>query len=71
MPTFDRVRKTSTGERFKPSLAAIKASSRADLESNADVRKIMHLKLSRGSFGGNKNNNNDDFVSKFKYLFYQ
>ncbi|KFB53189.1 AGAP003206-PA-like protein [Anopheles sinensis] len=49
VPTFDRVRKHSTGERFKPSLAAIKASSRGDVGSNGDVRKSMHLRLSRGS----------------------
>lgn len=36
MPSFDRVRKTSTSERFKPSLAAIKAGSRADMQN--DVR---------------------------------
>ncbi|XP_050087742.1 uncharacterized protein LOC126572455 isoform X2 [Anopheles aquasalis] len=36
VPTFDRVRKHSTGERFKPSLAAIKASSRGDVGSNGD-----------------------------------
>lgn len=33
VPTFDRVRKTSTSERFKPSLAAIKASSRGEIGS--------------------------------------
>lgn len=38
VPTFDRVRKTSTSERFKPSLAAIKASSRNEV-GNGDVRK--------------------------------
>ncbi|XP_035796024.1 uncharacterized protein LOC118468863 isoform X2 [Anopheles albimanus] len=36
VPTFDRVRKHSTGERFKPSLAAIKANSRGDVGSNGD-----------------------------------
>lgn len=36
MPSFDRVRKTSTSERFKPSLAAIKAGSRAEMAN--DVR---------------------------------
>uniref|UniRef100_A0A1L8DEK1 Putative monocarboxylate transporter n=2 Tax=Nyssomyia neivai TaxID=330878 RepID=A0A1L8DEK1_9DIPT len=34
VPTFDRIRKTSQGERFKPSLAAIKASSRGNMGSN-------------------------------------
>ncbi|XP_053671968.1 monocarboxylate transporter 13-like [Anopheles nili] len=56
VPTFDRVRKHSTGERFKPSLAAIKASSRGDVGSNGDVRKSMQLRLSRGSVNGSKNN---------------
>ncbi|XP_055547551.1 monocarboxylate transporter 2 isoform X2 [Wyeomyia smithii] len=60
VPTFDRVRKHSTGERFKPSLAAIKASSRGDVGSNGDVRKTMHLKLSRGSVTSSKNNNAED-----------
>lgn len=69
VPTFDRVRKHSTGERFKPSLAAIKASSRGDVGSNGDVRKTMHLKLSRGSFIGSKNNNAEDFVSSSHHIF--
>jgi hypothetical protein len=53
VPTFDRVRKHSTGERFKPSLAAIKASSRGDV-TNGDVRtqKSNHLKVSRISVAG-------------------
>lgn len=49
VPTFDRVRKTSTSERFKPSLAAIKASSRGDM-GNGEVRKSNKLNLSVGSF---------------------
>lgn len=49
VPTFDRVRKTSTSERFKPSLAAIKASSRGDV-GNGDVRKSNTFKHSNGSF---------------------
>lgn len=49
VPTFDRVRKTSTSERFKPSLAAIKASSRNDMD-NGEVRKSNHLRTSIGSF---------------------
>lgn len=42
VPTFDRVRKHSTGERFKPSLAAIKASSRGDVGSNGDDDSVMY-----------------------------
>lgn len=49
VPTFDRVRKTSTSERFKPSLAAIKASSRGDM-GNGEVRKSNNLRLEIGSF---------------------
>lgn len=49
VPTFDRVRKTSTSERFKPSLAAIKASSRNDM-GNGEVRKTNSLRQSIGSF---------------------
>lgn len=49
VPTFDRVRKTSTSERFKPSLAAIKASSRNDM-GNGEVRKPNTLRQSIGSF---------------------
>jgi hypothetical protein len=53
VPTFDRVRKHSGGERFKPSLAAIKASSRGDV-TNGDVRthRSNHLKISRISVAG-------------------
>lgn len=49
VPTFDRVRKTSTSERFKPSLAAIKASSRGDM-GNGDVCKSTNLRHSFDSF---------------------
>ncbi|XP_037938989.1 monocarboxylate transporter 4 [Teleopsis dalmanni] len=34
VPSFSRVRKTSASERFQPSLAAIRASSRGDIDSN-------------------------------------
>ncbi|KAL4709454.1 hypothetical protein ACJJTC_019751 [Scirpophaga incertulas] len=36
VPFFDRQRKHSTGDRFKPSLAAIKASSKASVTRNGD-----------------------------------
>lgn len=68
VPTFDRVRKTSTSERFKPSLAAIKASSRGDM-GNGDVRKSNNLRHSSGSFvAGSKSHlsTNSDGVSKPK-----
>ncbi|KAG8041466.1 hypothetical protein G9C98_002759 [Cotesia typhae] len=44
VPFFDRIRKTSTGERYKPSLSAIK-NSRNTLNSNGDIRKSLHLRF--------------------------
>uniref|UniRef100_A0A1B0DPL3 Major facilitator superfamily (MFS) profile domain-containing protein n=1 Tax=Phlebotomus papatasi TaxID=29031 RepID=A0A1B0DPL3_PHLPP len=69
VPTFDRIRKTSQGERFKPSLAAIKASSRADMGSNnGEVRKNTQLKLSASSVTGSRPNNTDDSDGEFVYM---
>ncbi|XP_078035732.1 monocarboxylate transporter 9 isoform X2 [Augochlora pura] len=56
VPFFDRIRKTSTGERYKPSLSAIK-NSRTTLNSNGDIRKSLHLRLSTNSVMGSRNNN--------------
>lgn len=64
VPSFDRVRKHSTGDRFKPSLAAIKASSRGDVE-NGEVRKNTQLKLSTHSLTDGRTQNTDDSVSRF------
>uniref|UniRef100_A0A0K8TKH4 Putative monocarboxylate transporter n=1 Tax=Tabanus bromius TaxID=304241 RepID=A0A0K8TKH4_TABBR len=36
VPTFDRIRKTSQAERYKPTLASIKASSRGDVGNSND-----------------------------------
>lgn len=44
VPTFDRIRKTSQGERFKPSLAAIKANSRGNISNNGDVCLLIKFK---------------------------
>ncbi|XP_014278918.1 monocarboxylate transporter 9 isoform X4 [Halyomorpha halys] len=66
VPFFDRLRKPSTGERFKPTLQAIKVS-RPNISSNGDVRRSMHLRLSNASIVSgttNKNNNADDMWSK-------
>lgn len=64
VPFFDRIRKTSQGERFKPTLQAIRVS-RGNVNSNGDVRKSLHLRLSTASVLGSKNNNCDDMaVSK-------
>ncbi|XP_043507638.1 monocarboxylate transporter 3 isoform X2 [Frieseomelitta varia] len=56
VPFFDRIRKTSTSERYKPSLSAIK-NSRTTLNSNGDIRKSLHLRLSTSSVMGSRNNN--------------
>ncbi|XP_015610387.1 monocarboxylate transporter 3 isoform X3 [Cephus cinctus] len=58
VPFFDRIRKTSTGERYKPSLSAIK-NSRTTLNSNGDIRKSLHLRLSTSSMLGSRNNNTE------------
>ncbi|KAK6631720.1 hypothetical protein RUM43_013784 [Polyplax serrata] len=60
VPFFDRIRKTSASERYRPTLQAIKNASRASMTSNGELRKSMHLKLSTASFG---NNNCDDMWS--------
>lgn len=62
VPFFDRIRKTSTGERYKPSLSAIK-NSRSTLNSNGDIRKSLHLRLSVSSMLGSRNNNTELDVS--------
>ncbi|XP_055694058.1 monocarboxylate transporter 14 isoform X2 [Lutzomyia longipalpis] len=68
VPTFDRIRKTSQGERFKPSLAAIKASSRGNMGSNnGEVRKNTQLKLSSNSVTGSRPNNTDDSDGEMVY----
>ncbi|KAJ8674039.1 hypothetical protein QAD02_005301 [Eretmocerus hayati] len=60
VPFFDRIRKTSTGERYKPSLTAITAkNSRTTLNSNGDIRKSLHLRLSNSSILGSRNNNTE------------
>lgn len=72
VPTFDRVRKTSTSERFKPSLAAIKASSRGDM-GNGEVRKSNNLRLEIGSYvaGSKSQLSTSDGVSEiFPKFFY-
>ncbi|XP_065224690.1 uncharacterized protein LOC135848662 isoform X2 [Planococcus citri] len=63
VPFFDRIRKTSASERFRPSLGPIKVS-RPNVNSNGDVRKSVHLRLSNASIVGSKNNNAEDMWSK-------
>ncbi|KAK7869034.1 hypothetical protein R5R35_002982 [Gryllus longicercus] len=63
VPFFDRIRKTSAGERYRPTLQAIKVS-RSNMNSNGDVRRSLHLRLSNSSFLGSRNNNCDDMWSK-------
>lgn len=64
VPFFDRIRKTSAGERYKPSLSAIK-NSRTLLSSNGDIRKSLHLRLSTSSVLGSRNNNAEADVSTY------
>ncbi|XP_031332551.1 monocarboxylate transporter 7 isoform X3 [Photinus pyralis] len=53
VPFFDRIRKTSLSERYKPSLNPIRSSSRGTISSNGNLRKSS-------SFLGSRNNNADD-----------
>lgn len=53
VPFFDRIRKTSLSERYKPSLNPIRSSSRGTMNSNGNLRKSS-------SFVGSRNNNADD-----------
>lgn len=56
VPFFDRIRKTSVGERFRPTLNPIKSNSRGSVNnSNGDMRK----RPSTSSFLSNKNNNGE------------
>ncbi|RZF33544.1 hypothetical protein LSTR_LSTR008190 [Laodelphax striatellus] len=65
VPFFDRIRKTSAGERYKPSLQAIKVSRGANMNSNGDLRKSLHLRLSsQSTIGGSRNNNCEEMWSK-------
>lgn len=69
VPFFDRIRKTSTSERYKPSLSAIK-NSRTTLNSNGDIRKSLHLRLSTSSMLGSRNNNAEVDVSLKMRMFF-
>lgn len=60
VPFFDRIRKASVGERYRPTLGAIKSSSRGNMNSNGDIKKNLQLRLSNASFVGSRNNNSDD-----------
>lgn len=68
VPFFDRMRKGSVGERFKPTLNPIKSSSRGTMNSNGDMRKST--RLSTSSFVGSKNNNSEVSVSCYFCLFF-
>lgn len=50
VPFFDRMRKASVGERYKPTLNPIKSSSRGTMNSNGDMRKNMRNNNSEVSF---------------------
>ncbi|XP_039287952.1 monocarboxylate transporter 12 [Nilaparvata lugens] len=67
VPFFDRIRKTSAGERYKPSLQAIKVSrgGTGNMNSNGEMRKSLHLRLSsQSTIGGSRNNNCEEMWSK-------
>ncbi|CAH1104894.1 unnamed protein product [Psylliodes chrysocephalus] len=62
VPTFDRMRKTSFGERFKPTLVPIKSSSRNTVNSsNGDMRRRRND--STGSFISRNNASEVDVES--------
>ncbi|XP_045468018.1 monocarboxylate transporter 3 isoform X2 [Harmonia axyridis] len=61
VPTFDRMRKTSVGERFKPNLAPIKSNSRSSMNSNGDMRRLRNS--SAASFLSRNNNSEVDVES--------
>lgn len=63
VPNFDRIRKTSASERYRPTLGPIKVS-KPNVNSNGDLRKSLHLKLSSANIAGSRNNTNDDMWSK-------
>ncbi|XP_030373139.1 monocarboxylate transporter 4 [Scaptodrosophila lebanonensis] len=56
VPSFSRVRKTSASERYQPALAAIRASSRGDLEAGGADYTTSKLSLSQrqGSSGSGR-----------------
>lgn len=57
VPFFDRIRKTSLSERYKPTLNPIHSSSRGTVNSNGELRKSANLRKSNSSFLGSRNNN--------------
>ncbi|CAH0552901.1 unnamed protein product [Brassicogethes aeneus] len=64
VPTFDRIRKTSMSERFKPTLNPIKSNSRGNMNSNGDMRRLRNN--STGSFLS-RNNNSEVDVESLQY----
>ena len=58
VPFFHRIRKTNAGELYKPTLSSIK-TSRPTVNSNGDIRKSFHLRLSASSMLGSRNNNTE------------
>ncbi|KAJ8962273.1 hypothetical protein NQ318_018252, partial [Aromia moschata] len=62
VPTFDRIRKTSFGERFRPTLGPIKSSSRGTVtNANGDMKRKRND--STGSFMSRNNNSEVDVES--------
>lgn len=63
VPNFDRIRKTSASERYRPSLGPIKVS-KSNVNSNGDVRKSLQLRLTGSSNVVGSKGNVDDMWSK-------
>ncbi|XP_037913959.1 uncharacterized protein LOC119653442 isoform X3 [Hermetia illucens] len=64
VPTFDRVRKTS--QTYKPTLSAIRSSSRGNVGSNGDVRRsLLDLKKTASSAGSRLNSDDTDSETMF------
>lgn len=57
VPFFDRIRKTSVGERFRPTLNPIRSTSRGSVNANGEMRK----RPSNSSFLGSRNNSDVSF----------
>ncbi|EDV39554.1 uncharacterized protein Dana_GF10083 [Drosophila ananassae] len=72
VPSFSRVRKTSASERYQPSLAAIRASSRGDLEAGGAGGDYASSKLSLSQRQGSQSGSSGRMVRPMsrKDIFY-
>lgn len=67
VPFFDRIRKSSLSERYKPTLNPIRSNSRSTMHSNGELKK-SNLRISMSSFMGSRNNNAEEQVSFISML---